>query len=124
MIWHTELGAMKTAVAGAVAANCGEANLIHCGPPQPAALCTSRNHTTLVTSALPPATLIPTLRLQGLQTGQVRSCSTRAIVRCRTPRDTQRLNVPKEKRVPQSRPIGYKQRLPTTGTPPPGRASR
>ena len=32
MIWHTELRAMKTVVAGAVGANCGEANLTHCGP--------------------------------------------------------------------------------------------
>ena len=33
MIWHTELRAMKTVVAGAVEANCGEANLTHCGHP-------------------------------------------------------------------------------------------
>ena len=31
--WHSELRAMKTVVAGAVGANCGEANLTHCGPP-------------------------------------------------------------------------------------------
>ena len=29
--WHSELRAMKTVVAGAVGANCGEANLTHCG---------------------------------------------------------------------------------------------
>ena len=32
MSWHIELRAMKTVVAGAVGANCGEANLTHCGP--------------------------------------------------------------------------------------------
>ena len=30
--WHTELRAMKTAVAGVGGATCGEANLTHCGP--------------------------------------------------------------------------------------------
>ena len=33
MIWRTELRAMKTVVAGAVGANCGEASLTHHGPP-------------------------------------------------------------------------------------------
>ena len=32
IVWNTELRAMKTAVAGAVGANCGEANLTYCGP--------------------------------------------------------------------------------------------
>ena len=32
---HTELRAMKTVVAGAVGANCGEANLTDCAPPPP-----------------------------------------------------------------------------------------
>ena len=35
MIWHTEVRAMKTVVAGAVGANCAEANLTHCGPSRP-----------------------------------------------------------------------------------------
>ena len=30
--WHTELKAMKTMVAGAVGADCGEAKPTHCGP--------------------------------------------------------------------------------------------
>ena len=32
MIWHTEPRAMKTVGAGAAGADCGEANLTHCGP--------------------------------------------------------------------------------------------
>ena len=35
MRWHTEPRAMKTAVAGAVGADGGEANLTHCPPPPP-----------------------------------------------------------------------------------------
>ena len=35
MSWHIELRAMKTVVAGAVGAHCGEANLTHCAPPPP-----------------------------------------------------------------------------------------
>ena len=31
-IWNTELRVAKTVVAGTVGANCGEANLTHCGP--------------------------------------------------------------------------------------------
>ena len=68
--WHTELRAMKTVVAGAVGADCGEANLTHCGPPPPsrASICsrspgTGNQQTTVhtdqqITAHTPPSSCI------------------------------------------------------------------